>query len=104
MRRCGTGCVMASKKGAANARREPVFDSGGPDLHASADERSAPDDEDRPRPRSRKRRVRKKRPARNRRALIGRIAYWGLVVGLWLAIGGVGMNPSGSSGRAPTRA
>ncbi|HET7167356.1 MAG TPA: PBP1A family penicillin-binding protein [Pseudolabrys sp.] len=82
---------MASKKGAANARREPVFDSGGPDLHASADERPAPDDEDRPRPRPRKRRARKKRPARNRRALIGRIAYWSLVVGLWLAIGGVGM-------------
>ncbi|MGA8962033.1 MAG: PBP1A family penicillin-binding protein, partial [Pseudolabrys sp.] len=53
--------------------------------------RPAPDDEDRPRPRSRKRRARKKRPARNRRALIGRIAYWSLVVGLWLAIGGVGM-------------
>jgi penicillin-binding protein 1A len=81
---------MASKKG-ANARREPMFDSGGPDLRASADERPAPDDEDRPRAKSRKRRVRKKRPARNRRALIGRIAYWGLVVGLWLAIGGVGM-------------
>jgi penicillin-binding protein 1A len=91
MRRRGTGCVMASKKGAANARREPVFDSGGPDLHASADERPAPDDEDRPRSKPRKRRGRKKRPARNRRTLIGRIAYWSLVVGLWLAIGGVGM-------------
>jgi penicillin-binding protein 1A len=82
---------MASKKRAANARREPTFDDDGPDLHVSADERPAPDDEDRPRPRSRKRRTRKKRPARNRRALFGRIAYWSLVVGLWLAIGGVGM-------------
>jgi penicillin-binding protein 1A len=82
---------MAAKKRAANARREPTFDDGGPDLHVSADERPAPDDEDRPRPRSRKRRTRKKRPARNRRALFGRIAYWSLVVGLWLAIGGVGM-------------
>ena len=82
---------MAAKKRAANARREPTFDDDGPDLHASADERPAPDDEGRPRPRPRKRRARKKRPARNRRALIGRIAYWGLVVGLWLAIGGVGM-------------
>jgi penicillin-binding protein 1A len=91
MRRHGTGCVMASKKRAANARREPTFDDDGPDLHVSADERPAPDDEDRPRPRSRKRRTRKKRPARNRRALFGRIAYWSLVVGLWLAIGGVGM-------------
>ena len=82
---------MAAKKRAANARREPTFDDDGPDLHASADERPAPDDEGRPRPRSRKRRARKKRPARNRRALFGRIAYWSLVVGLWLAIGGVGM-------------
>ena len=69
MRRRGTGCVMAAKKRAANARREPTFDDGGPDLHVSADERPAPDDEDRPRPKSRKRRARKKRPARNRRAL-----------------------------------
>src|SRR5262245_50247074 len=85
---------MASKKG-ANARREPVFDSGAPDLHVSADDRPAPDDDDdKPRPRPRKRRARKKRAARaarSKRALIGRIAYWGLVVGLWLAIGGVGL-------------
>src|SRR6478752_2587141 len=91
MRRRGTGCVMASKKRAANARREPEFDSGDADLHVSADERPAPGDEDRPRSKPRKRRARKKRPARNRRALIGRIAYWGLVVGLWLAIGGAGV-------------
>src|SRR4029079_2294653 len=91
MRRRGTGCVMAAKKRAANARREPEFDSGDADLHVSADERPAPGDEDRPRSKPRKRRARKKRPARNRRAFIGRIAYWGLVVGLWLAIGGVGM-------------
>jgi penicillin-binding protein 1A len=86
---------MASKKGAANARREPMFDSGGPDLHVSADGRPAPDDDDdKPQPRPRKRRARKKRaarPARSKRGLIGRIAYWGLVVGLWLAIGGVGV-------------
>ena len=91
MRRRETGYVMAAKKRAANARREPTFDDGGPDLHVSADERPAPDDEDRPRPKSRKRRVRKKRPARNKRALFGRIAYWSLVVGLWLAIGGIGL-------------
>ena len=39
----------------------------------------------------RKRRARKKRPARGIGARIGRIAYWGLVVGLWLAIGCVGV-------------
>jgi penicillin-binding protein 1A len=86
---------MASKKAAANARREPVFDDDGPDLQVSADDRPAPDDDDdKPRSKPRKRRARKKRaarPARGKRALIGRIAYWSLVVGLWLAMGGVGV-------------
>jgi penicillin-binding protein 1A len=81
---------MASRKGQAGARREPVFD-GGPDLHISAGDRPAPDTHEKPRPKPRKRRTRKKRPARNVRSLIGRIAYWSLVVGLWLAIGGVGV-------------
>ena len=81
---------MASIKGQAGARREPVFD-GGPDLHISAGDRPAPDTVEKPRPKPRKRRTRKKRPARNVRSLIGRIAYWSLVVGLWLAIGGVGV-------------
>jgi penicillin-binding protein 1A len=80
---------MASKRGQAGARREPVFDKG-PDLHVSADERPAPAAGNEPRARPRKRRARKKRPARSKRALLGRIAYWSLVVGLWLAIGGVG--------------
>ena len=81
---------MASIKGQAGARRKPVFD-GGPDLHISAGDRPAPDTVEKPRPKPRKRRTRKKRPARNVRSLIGRIAYWSLVVGLWLAIGGVGV-------------
>ena len=71
-------------------RREPVFDSG-PDLRISAGDRPAPDAIETPLPKSRKRRTRKKRPARNIRSLIGRIAYWSLVVGLWSAIGGVGV-------------
>jgi penicillin-binding protein 1A len=62
----------------------------------AAGERPAPDDddEDKPSPKPRKRRSRRKRasrPARGKRALIGRIAYWTLVVGLWIAIGGVGL-------------
>src|SRR5215467_12721020 len=83
---------MASKKG--NARREPADDDETPDLHASADDRPAQDDDDdKPRSKSRKRRARKKRggrPTRGKRTLIGRIAYWSLVIGLWFAIGGVG--------------
>src|SRR5262249_57198707 len=46
------------------------------------------------RPTPRKRGPRKRRAprhARGKRASIGRIAYWSLVVGLWLAIGAVGV-------------
>ncbi|HEX9073627.1 MAG TPA: PBP1A family penicillin-binding protein [Pseudolabrys sp.] len=81
---------MASKRGQAGVRREPVFDSG-PDLRISAGDRPAPDAVEKPQAKPRKRRTRKKRPARNIRSLIGRIAYWSLVVSLWLAIGGVGV-------------
>ena len=81
---------MAAKRGPANTRREPVFDSTGPDLRVAADDRPAPT-ADRPPAKRRKKRVRKSRPARSKRALIGRIAYWSLVVGLWFAIGGAGV-------------
>jgi penicillin-binding protein 1A len=90
MRGRGTGRVMASKRGQAGARREPVFDKS-PDLHVSADERPAPAAENKPRARPRKRRPRKTRPARGKRLLIVRVAYWSLVVGLWLAIGSAGL-------------
>ena len=88
-----TGRVMASKRGQASARREPVFDSG-PDLRVADDDRPAPGTDEKPRAKPRKRRARKKRPARSKHPLIGRIgriAYWGLVACLWLAIGGVGV-------------
>ncbi len=62
----------------------------------SADDRPAPAAErpvaeNKPHARRRKRRVRKARAARSKRAIIGRIAYWSLVVCLWLAIGGAGV-------------
>jgi penicillin-binding protein 1A len=85
---------MASKRGQSGARREPTFDKS-PVLRVSADERPAPNS-DKPSAagkgpaRRRKRRVRKARPTRSKRVLIGRIAYWSLVVGLWLAIGCTG--------------
>ena len=85
---------MASKRGQAGARREPVFDKS-PELHVSADDRPAPT-EGRPAPKSRppakrrKARARKSGPARGKRALVVRLAYWTLVVGLWVAIGGAG--------------
>src|SRR4029079_10661736 len=89
------GRVMASKRGQASARREPVFDKG-PELHVSAEDRPAPTDErpaakSRPPAKRRKSRARKSRPGRSKRALIVRLAYWTLVVGLWVAIGGAGV-------------
>jgi penicillin-binding protein 1A len=85
---------MASKRGQAGARREPVFDES-PELHVSADDRPAPTGEkpaskSRPTAKRRKARARKSRPARGKRGLIVRLAYWTLVVGLWVAIGGAG--------------
>jgi penicillin-binding protein 1A len=79
---------MASKKGQARARREPVFDKAS-DLRASAEDRSAPAD-DKPRAKSGWRRPRRRRGRVGKRNVIGRIAYWSLVAGLWLAIGAAG--------------
>jgi len=62
------------------ARREPVFDK-------SPEVKAEPDARGKPRQRPRRRKTSKKRGAR---ALIGRAVYWVLVLGLWLAIGGVG--------------
>src|SRR6185312_11311252 len=85
---------MASKRGQAGPRREPAFDKS-TDLHVSADDRPAPN-ADRPAPKSgpparrRKVRTRKSKPARSKRSLIARFAYWTVVAGLWVAIGGAG--------------
>ncbi len=86
---------MASKRGQAGSRREPVFDKS-PELRVSAGDRPAPAAErpvadSKPPARRRKWRARKARGARSKRAIIGRIAYWGLVACLWLAIGGAGV-------------
>src|SRR5689334_1634271 len=86
---------MASKRGQAGARREPVFEKG-LELRVSAEDRPAPSDDDRPVPKSspparrRKARTRKSKPTRSKRVLLARLAYWTLVVGLWVAIGGAG--------------
>ena len=87
------GLRMAAKKKAASARREPVFDDDddGPALRVTAGDRAAPATDNKPTAKPRRRRARKKRPARTIGARIGRIAYWGLVVGLWLVIGCVGV-------------
>jgi penicillin-binding protein 1A len=86
---------MASKRGQSGTRREPAFDKS-PELRVSADDRPAPASQkpaaaSKPTARRRKRRARKAHSGRSKRAIIGRVAYWGLVVCLWLAIGGVGV-------------
>lgn len=79
-----------AKRGQSNARREPVFDSG-PDLRVSADDRAAaPPDTPPKRPRRKRKAGGSKRRGGKHRSFIGRLAYWSLVLGLWLAIGGVG--------------
>jgi penicillin-binding protein 1A len=85
---------MASKRGQASTRREPVFDKG-PDLHISADDRPAPTEEkpaskSKPPAKRRKTRARRSRPARGKRSFVARVAYWTLVISLWVGIGGAG--------------
>jgi len=87
---------MASKRGSTGARREPTFDKG-PELRVSADDRPAPEADEpladaKPPAKRRKRRTSKAkaRPARSKRTIVARVAYWGLVVGLWIGIGGLG--------------
>ena len=68
-----------------------MFDKG-PELRIDAEDRPAPGaDSEKPAARSRKRRKRKMRRAHGSRSFIARSAYWSLVVGLWLAIGGAGV-------------
>src|SRR5512143_2375205 len=77
---------MAQGRGQAGGRREPVFDSS-PEVRVSASERSTPAAPQRPRKSKRKKR---KSGGGKRRSLIGRVAYWALVLALWAVIGGVG--------------
>ena len=77
---------MASERGSSGARREPVFDNG-PDLRVAASDRSAPRNAA---TRPSRRRSRKSRKGKAKRSLPGRLVYWGLVLCLWVAIGGAG--------------
>jgi len=75
---------MASGRGQAGGRREPVFDSA-PEVRVSAGER--PSGGNRPAPRRKKS---KKKRSRSGRPLLVRMAYWGMVLGIWLVIAAVG--------------
>src|SRR3954470_22480988 len=74
----------------AGARREPSFDAG-PEIRIDPADRS-PADAPRPR-KTRKRkssRSKGKKTRKTRRSIIGRLAYWSLVLALWVGIAGAG--------------
>src|SRR5665213_1028352 len=81
---------MAQGRGKSGARREPVFDAGAPEVHIAPDDRPAAAANATPRPRRKRKKSRKRRGGGRKRSLIGRSIYWGVVLGLWLLIGGVG--------------
>ncbi|MCK9907591.1 penicillin-binding protein [Microbacteriaceae bacterium K1510] len=76
---------MASGRGQSGGRREPAFDAA-PPVRVSAGERPSGGG-NKPTPRRKK----SKKPKRSsRRPLLVRMAYWCLVLGLWLGIGALG--------------
>jgi penicillin-binding protein 1A len=75
---------MAGGQRSTGTRREPSFGSG-PEVHVDPADRPVA-----PRPRKKRKSKAKKKARGSRRALIGRLAYWSLVLMLWVGIGGVG--------------
>ncbi len=75
---------MAQGQGQAGGRREPTFDVS-PPLTVSASDRPGGEA-----PRRRKRKSKRKAKGR-RRSVFGRLVYWSLVLGIWLAIGLAGV-------------
>src|SRR5262245_47185131 len=72
-------------------RREPVFDAGpSPDSAPAVRPPEPSEGASRPRPKAspgpRRRRRKRRRRGGGGRWTIGRVAYWGVVVGLWLLI------------------
>jgi penicillin-binding protein 1A len=73
-------------KGQSGERREPVFDSA-PEVRVASSERPSGGGK----PPARRKRAKQTRKRGPRRSLIGRVAYWSLVLGLWLVIGVIGV-------------
>jgi penicillin-binding protein 1A len=78
---------MGSGRGHPGKRREPAFDSS-PQVRLAPGDRIAPPAARRP-AKSRRKRGKSRKHGRSR-SLIARMAYWSLVLGLWLGIGGIG--------------
>ncbi len=75
---------MASGRGHSGGRKEPSF-AASPEVRVKPSDRAAA-----VRSSPKRRRKRKRRAHRSIRARIGRLAYWALVLALWVGIGGVG--------------
>jgi penicillin-binding protein 1A len=80
---------MAQGNGQSGGRREPVFERG-PDLRVAASDRPAAGSSKPPSKRRARGKRKSSRGGGKRRSLIGRLAYWSLVLGLWVAISGIG--------------
>jgi penicillin-binding protein 1A len=77
---------MASGRGQSGGRREPVFDEA-PEVRVTPPDGAAPA---RPRKTSSKKKKSRSKARGPKRSLIGRVAYWSLIAGLWLGIAVVG--------------
>ena len=75
---------MGAGRAHSGGRKEPSFDSG-PEVRVKQNDRAGG-----ARSTAKRRRKRKKRVRRSIRSFLGRAAYWGLVLALWVGIGGVG--------------
>ena len=81
---------MAPGRGKSGTRREPAFDHA-PEVALSPDDRPADGESAEPAPRRRPRKKKaRRRDKTHKRSVIGRLFYWTVVLGLWVAIGGVG--------------
>ncbi len=76
---------MTSGRGHSGGRKEPSFGSG-PEVRVKPGDRPAGA---RAGTKRRKRGKGRKRSRRSARSLVGRLAYWTVVLGLWIGIGGV---------------
>ena len=80
---------MASGRGHSGGRKEPSF-AASPEVRVKSADRPAGGARSGPNSGPKRRRKRKKRIRRSIRAYVGRVAYWALVLMLWVGIGGVG--------------
>ncbi len=79
---------MASGRGHSGGRKEPSFGSG-PEVRVKPRDRPSGGSSGARAGAKRRKRNKKKRGRHGARSVIGRLAYWGAVLALWVGIGGV---------------